>query len=65
MSWITKIYLVAGLLGLSWFGWLGLSGWERDGRTRRTVPAEVQAAPNGYRTFHYWHVGFGGYRGGK
>lgn len=31
----------------------------------RFVPREVREDPNGYRTFHYWHVGSGGYRGGK
>lgn len=29
------------------------------------VPKEVRNKPNGYRSFHFWHVGFGGYRGGK
>ena len=29
------------------------------------VPKEVRSKPDGYRSFHFWHVGYGGYRGGK
>lgn len=31
----------------------------------RFVPKEVRTSPSGYRSFHFWHVGYGGYRGGK
>lgn len=65
MSLITKIYIAVAALCLGGFVWIGFTGWEHSSPDRRYVPAEVRAAPGGYRTFHYWHVGFSGYRGGK
>ena len=65
MSFISKLYIGVAVLMLGGFGWVGFTGWEHSTPGQRIVPAAVRAAPSGYRTFHFWHVGFGGYRGGK
>ena len=29
------------------------------------IPKSQRDKPGGYRSFHFWHIGTGGYRGGK
>jgi len=65
MSFVSKFYIGVAVLMLSGFGYVGFTGWEHSSPDKRFVPSKVQTAPSGFRTFHYWHVGFGGYRGGK
>jgi len=69
MSKLVKLYLVAGVLFVGAFAWWGVTGRERQKQPRRFIPADVRAqartSPGGYRSFHFWHVGTGGYRGGK
>jgi len=57
--------LVIGLSSLGGYAWWTDAGREYGAPRARVVPAEVRATPGGYRSFHFWHVGFGGYRGGK
>ncbi len=68
-TFAAKLYVVTSIAMIGWFAHYTLTGKEsgKDSGSgaRRRVPAEIRAAPNGLRTFHYWHVGVGGYRGGK
>ncbi|WP_428264952.1 hypothetical protein [Haliangium sp.] len=57
--------LTAGVLSLGIFTATVWSGTVVGSPQSRFVPAEVRSAPGGYRSFHFWHVGSGGYRGGK
>jgi len=60
-----KLYLLFGLAGVGGYGYVNHSGWEYTSQKTRFVPKTVMGSPGGYRSFHYWHVGYGGYRGGK
>ena len=66
-SFIAKFYLVCGIGLLGGFSYTSLTGWERGTEKRRFIPSEVRTdtGPSGIRGFHFWHVGYGGYRGGK
>jgi hypothetical protein len=57
--------LVIGLASLGSFGAAVASGYVWGSPTERFVPAGVRASSGGYRSFHFWHAGYGGYRGGK
>lgn len=57
--------LVIGTLCLGGFVSAVRSGYVWGSPKEQFVPAQVRSAPGGYRSFHFWHVGYGGYRGGK
>ena len=59
------VYALLGVGGIGAYGYANMTGWEYTKQEKRFVPKEVMRSPGGYRSFHYWHVGFGGYRGGK
>jgi hypothetical protein len=59
---LNRVYAVLGTVILSAYGWVAYSGWEFGHPDRGTIPADVRQAPGGYRSFHFWHVG---YMGGK
>ncbi len=62
---LSKVYVVLAVLLLSGFAWAGFTGWEYGTEKQRVIPAAQRNGPNGVRGFHFWHVGYGGYRGGK
>jgi hypothetical protein len=64
-SFFTVITLVFGVTVLGGYVYTANQGQVIGSPRERFVPKEVRAAPNGYRSFHFWHVGYGGYRGGK
>ena len=59
------ITLLAGAASLGGFAYATARGASFGAPTQRFVPEQVRASPNGYRSFHFWHAGYGGYRGGK
>lgn len=65
MTKFAVFYLLLGLGGVGTYGYLTTTGWEYSKQETRFVPKEIMSSPGGYRSFHYWHVGYGGYRGGK
>jgi hypothetical protein len=68
-TWVVILQLVVGVALVGWFSWRTVTGYESNTTPRQFVPADVRASarsqPGGYRSFHFWHVGYGGYRGGK
>lgn len=59
-SFLIKLYLGASLLVLTGFTLAGVFGWElRDGTSER-APGSARQSPGGYRSYHFWHVGFHG-----
>ena len=62
---MAKLYFLLGLAGVGGYGYANNTGWEYTSQKTRFVPKTVMSSPGGYRSFHYWHVGYGGYRGGK
>jgi len=65
---MTKFAIFYGLLGMGGIGafaYVNQTGWARSKQETRFVPKSVMRSTGGYRSFHYWHVGYGGYRGGK
>ena len=65
MTKFAIFYVIIGLGGVGAYGYASHTGWEYNSGQTRFVPKEVMRRPGGYRSFHYWHVGYGGYRGGK
>ena len=61
-SGLTRIYLVCGTLAVLGYAYVVFSGWEPPAGARQHVPAGVRHAPGGYRSYHFWHMG---YHGGK
>lgn len=59
---LSKIYLVIGVVILALYALVALSGREFGDPERQRAPADVRQSPGGYRSFHFWYVG---YRGGK
>ncbi|HLG15364.1 MAG TPA: hypothetical protein VJH03_12800 [Blastocatellia bacterium] len=59
---LTRIYLIIGIAIIALYGLVALTGREIGDPSREQVPASVRNSPGGYRSFHFWHVG---YRGGK
>jgi hypothetical protein len=59
---LSKTYLVIGLIIVGLYGLVALTGREFGDPQRQVVPADVRQSPGGYRSFHFWHIG---YRGGK
>lgn len=57
--------LLVGLGLTAGYTYATANGVEVGSPQQEFVPKEVRAKPNGYRSFHFWHVGYGGYRGGK
>lgn len=57
--------LVIGIALLGSFAYVTTLGLVWGAPKEDFVPQEVRNNPNGYRSFHFWHVGYGGYRGGK
>ncbi len=62
---MAKFYLLFGLASVGGYGYVSHSGWEYTSQKTRFVPKSVMGSPGGFRSFHYWHVGYGGYQGGK
>ena len=61
-SWLMRLYLALSVLVLTGFALAGVLGWElRDGTSDR-APGSARQSPGGYRSYHFWHVG---YHGGK
>ena len=65
MTKFTIIYLLLGAGSIGGYGYAMNTGWALSKQETRFVPKDTMRAPGGYRSFHYWHVGYGGYRGGK
>jgi hypothetical protein len=65
MSKLGVLYLLVGLGGLGGYGYISQTGWEYGTPHEQFVPRQILRSPGGYRSFHYWHIGYGGYRGGK
>jgi hypothetical protein len=61
-SRLARFYAVVGLVILGAWGVATQAGWEWGTPTRQFIPADVRSQPGGYRSFHFWHVG---YYGGK
>ena len=59
---LVKIYLIGGILLLGLYSVVALTGKEFGDAQRQIIPASVRQSPGGYRSFHFWYVG---YRGGK
>lgn len=57
--------LVVGLISVGTFAYATSQGKVFESPSEEFVPKDIRKQPNGYRSFHFWHVGFGGYRGGK
>lgn len=57
--------LLAALVATGSYAYSTSNGLETVSPQEEFVPKEVRKKPNGYRSFHFWHVGYGGYRGGK
>lgn len=68
-SWVVMVYGVVGACLIGWFTWRTVTGYETTTHPRQFIPSDIRAtarsSPHGYRSFHFWHVGYGGYRGGK
>lgn len=64
-SYLGITALIVGLASLGGFTYLTATGTIVGSPTQSFVPEDVRARPGSYRTFHFWHVGYGGYRGGK
>jgi hypothetical protein len=62
--WST-IALIVGLTILAGYGYATQRGIIVGSPKKEFVPSEMRKAPGGYRSFHFWHAGYGGYRGGK
>lgn len=65
MSKLAIFYLVLSVGSVGSYGYLVSKGWEHSTPEARLMPSEARRSPGGYRSFHFWHVGYGGYRGGK
>lgn len=65
MTKFTMFYLLLGAGSLGAYGYATNTGWAMNQQETRFVPKDTMRSPGGYRSFHYWHVGYGGYRGGK
>ncbi|HKA22885.1 MAG TPA: hypothetical protein VKN18_31735 [Blastocatellia bacterium] len=59
---LKRFYLIVGLVIMSGYGFVALTGKEFGDPERERIPADVRQSPGGYRSFHFWHSG---YRGGK
>jgi hypothetical protein len=64
-SFWTIAALVIGLSSVGGYAYAVGTGAELGSPAPAFVPADVRAKPGGLRSFHFWHVGYGGYRGGK
>lgn len=58
----SKVMLGLGVLLLGGYTALAASQWEPSVVERDELPASVRSSPGGYRSYHFWHVG---YHGGK
>ncbi len=65
LSFGTIAALLVGLLSLGGVVYMASSGTVVGSPKEAFVPNDVRATPGAYRSFHFWHVGYGGYRGGK
>ena len=65
MTKFTLFYLLLGVGSIGAYGYTTHTGWALSQQETRYVPKDTMRSPGGYRSFHYWHVGYGGYRGGK
>lgn len=72
MSWLwsagsfwAKVTLIVGAIVAGRYVYHSARGTLPGSAEQRTLPPEVRAAPGGYRSFHFWYAGHGGYRGGK
>lgn len=64
-SRVAMMYLLLGLGSVGAYTYVSMGGWEYGTPARRNAPIGVTGSPGGYRTFHFWHAGSGGFRGGK
>ena len=64
-SVIVMLYLALGVGSLGAYSYVSATGWEYGSPPRQFAPKQVRNTQGGYRSFHFWHVGYGGYRGGK
>ena len=62
--WI-MLALALGLSSSAGFTYAMATGAVLGSPRESFVPTEVRSQPGAYRSFHFWHVGYGGYRGGK
>ncbi len=65
MTKFSIFYLLLGAGSIGAYGYATNTGWALNQQETRYVPKDTMRAPGGYRSFHYWQVGYGGYRGGK
>lgn len=59
MSLFYKVFAVSMLIG---YGAVGLNGYELGGGDKREIPQNVRQSATGWRSHHFWYVG---YHGGK
>ena len=59
MSHLYKVFALSVLVAYGAAGWYG---WEIGGSDKREIPENVRQSSGGWRSFHFWHVG---YHGGK
>ena len=64
-TWLVWLYLTTSVGMVGTFSYGMMRGWEMGSPDRKALPREVRSRPGGYRGFHFWYVGYGGYRGGK
>lgn len=61
-SLLVKVYTGLSLVALTVFVLAGVFGWELSGSSTDRAPGSARQSPGGYRSYHFWHVG---YHGGK
>lgn len=61
-SWLATVWGVVVTVAIGGYIAATVMGWDFRTTERETVPPTVRSSPGGYRTFHFWHVG---YHGGK
>lgn len=59
MRLLYTAFAIAVLLG---YGAVGFNGYELGGGEKKELPQNARQASGGWRSFHFWHVG---YMGGK
>ena len=62
---ITRGTIIFGVLGTAIAGAyaaVAITQWEPTPAKQEELPASVRSSPGGYRSYHFWHVG---YHGGK
>jgi hypothetical protein len=58
----TIIFGIIGTTIVGAYAAVAITQWEPTSAERDELPASVRSSPGGYRSYHFWHVG---YHGGK